>query len=156
MVQLSHPYVWFFLQHSNSSVHELIGKLNSTSKIRFGSLTLVDSVLSPSFQCQNTVFQNWNQNKLIPNYHTKTHLFFFCNVVIFSIVTYSFLTEHVLLLWQYFLWILSLSININNVLHHTFSIKHNYQRWSWNSNTLATWCKEPIIRKNPDAGNGWR
>ena len=32
--------------------------------------------------------------------------------------------------------------------------------WSWNSNTLATWCKEhqerPHIGKDPDAGKDWR
>ena len=28
--------------------------------------------------------------------------------------------------------------------------------WSWNSNTLSTWCEEPIIGKDPDAGKGWR
>ena len=28
--------------------------------------------------------------------------------------------------------------------------------WSWNSNTLATWCKELIIWKDPDAGKDWR
>ena len=29
-------------------------------------------------------------------------------------------------------------------------------RWSWNSNTLATWCKEQLILKDPDAGKDWR
>ena len=28
--------------------------------------------------------------------------------------------------------------------------------WSWNSNTLATWCKEPTHWKDPDAGEDWR
>ena len=28
--------------------------------------------------------------------------------------------------------------------------------WSWSSNTLATWCKESIIGKDPDAGKDWR
>ena len=27
--------------------------------------------------------------------------------------------------------------------------------WSWNSNTLATWCKELTHVKNPDSGNDW-
>ena len=27
---------------------------------------------------------------------------------------------------------------------------------NWNSNTLATWCKELTIWKDPDAGKGWR
>ena len=27
--------------------------------------------------------------------------------------------------------------------------------WNWNSNTLATWCKE-LTRKDPDAGKDWR
>ena len=27
--------------------------------------------------------------------------------------------------------------------------------WSWNSNTLATWCKELSHLKNPDAGKVW-
>ena len=26
----------------------------------------------------------------------------------------------------------------------------------WSSNTLATWCKSHLIRKEPDAGKGWR
>ena len=29
-------------------------------------------------------------------------------------------------------------------------------RWSWNSNTLATWCKDWLIGKDPDAGKDWR
>ena len=28
--------------------------------------------------------------------------------------------------------------------------------WSWNSHTLATWCKSWFIGKDPDAGNDWR
>ena len=28
--------------------------------------------------------------------------------------------------------------------------------WSWNSNTLATWCEEWLIGKDPDAGKDWR
>ena len=28
--------------------------------------------------------------------------------------------------------------------------------WSWNSSTLATWCKSWFIRKDPDAGKDWR
>ena len=28
--------------------------------------------------------------------------------------------------------------------------------WSWNSNTLDTWCKELILWKDPDAGKDWR
>ena len=28
--------------------------------------------------------------------------------------------------------------------------------WSWNSNTLATWCEELTHLKNPDAGKEWR
>ena len=28
--------------------------------------------------------------------------------------------------------------------------------WSWNSNTLATWCEEHFIGKDPDAGKDWR
>ena len=28
--------------------------------------------------------------------------------------------------------------------------------WSWNSNTLATWCKELTQWKRPDAGQDWR
>ena len=28
--------------------------------------------------------------------------------------------------------------------------------WSWNSNTLATWCKELTDWKDPDAGKDWR
>ena len=28
--------------------------------------------------------------------------------------------------------------------------------WSWNSNTLATGCKEPTLGKDPDAVNVWR
>ena len=28
--------------------------------------------------------------------------------------------------------------------------------WSWNSNTLATWCKELTLWKDPDAGKDWR
>ena len=27
--------------------------------------------------------------------------------------------------------------------------------WSWNSNTLATWCEELTHWKDPDAGKGW-
>ena len=27
--------------------------------------------------------------------------------------------------------------------------------WSWNSNTLATWCKSWLIGKDPDAGKDW-
>ena len=27
--------------------------------------------------------------------------------------------------------------------------------WSWNSNTLATWCEEMIHQKDPDAGKNW-
>ena len=27
--------------------------------------------------------------------------------------------------------------------------------WSWNSNTLATWCKELTLWKDPDAGKDW-
>ena len=27
--------------------------------------------------------------------------------------------------------------------------------WSWNSNTLATWCEELLIWKDPDAGKDW-
>ena len=29
-------------------------------------------------------------------------------------------------------------------------------RWSWNSNTLATWCEELTLWKDPDAGKDWR
>ena len=28
--------------------------------------------------------------------------------------------------------------------------------WSWNSNTLATWCEEPTHLKDTDAGKDWR
>ena len=28
--------------------------------------------------------------------------------------------------------------------------------WSWSSSTLATWCEEHLIRKDPDAGKDWR
>ena len=28
--------------------------------------------------------------------------------------------------------------------------------WSWSSNPLATWCQEPTLRKDPDAGKDWR
>ena len=28
--------------------------------------------------------------------------------------------------------------------------------WSWNSNTLATWCKELTLGKDPDGGKDWR
>ena len=28
--------------------------------------------------------------------------------------------------------------------------------WSWNSNTLATWCEELTHWKDPDAGKNWR
>ena len=28
--------------------------------------------------------------------------------------------------------------------------------WNWNSNTLATWCKELTSLERPDAGKGWR
>ena len=28
--------------------------------------------------------------------------------------------------------------------------------WTWNSNTLATWCKELTHWKDPDAGKDWR
>ena len=28
--------------------------------------------------------------------------------------------------------------------------------WSWNSNTLATWCEELTLWKDPDAGKIWR
>ena len=28
--------------------------------------------------------------------------------------------------------------------------------WSWSSNTLATWCEEPALWKNSDAGKDWR
>jgi len=28
--------------------------------------------------------------------------------------------------------------------------------WSWNSNTLATWCKNGLLRKDLDAGKDWR
>ena len=28
--------------------------------------------------------------------------------------------------------------------------------WNWSSNTLATWCEEPTIRKDTDAGKDWR
>ena len=28
--------------------------------------------------------------------------------------------------------------------------------WSWTSNTLATWCKNWLFRKDPDAGKDWR
>ena len=28
--------------------------------------------------------------------------------------------------------------------------------WSWNSNILATWCKNWLIGKDPDAGKDWR
>ena len=28
--------------------------------------------------------------------------------------------------------------------------------WSWNSDTLATWCKNWLIWKDPDAGKDWR
>ena len=27
--------------------------------------------------------------------------------------------------------------------------------WSWNSNTLATWCEELTLGKDPDAGRDW-
>ena len=27
--------------------------------------------------------------------------------------------------------------------------------WCWSSNTLATWCEEPLIGKDPDAGEDW-
>ena len=30
-----------------------------------------------------------------------------------------------------------------------------WKDWCWNSNTLATWCKE-LIRKDPVAGKDWR
>ena len=28
--------------------------------------------------------------------------------------------------------------------------------WSWSTNTLATWCEEWLIRKDPDTGEDWR
>ena len=28
--------------------------------------------------------------------------------------------------------------------------------WSWRSNALTTWCKEPTLWKDPDAGKDWR
>ena len=28
--------------------------------------------------------------------------------------------------------------------------------WSWNSNTLATWCEQLTLGKDPDAGKDWR
>ena len=28
--------------------------------------------------------------------------------------------------------------------------------WIWSCNTLATWCEEQLIRKDPDAGKDWR
>ena len=28
--------------------------------------------------------------------------------------------------------------------------------WHWNSNTLATWCEELLLGKDPDAGKDWR
>ena len=28
--------------------------------------------------------------------------------------------------------------------------------WSWNSNTLATWCEDQLIGKDPDSGKDWR
>lgn len=49
---------WFFLQHINSSVHELIGKWNSSSQIRFGALTLVSSFPLSFLHWQNTSLQN--------------------------------------------------------------------------------------------------
>ena len=27
--------------------------------------------------------------------------------------------------------------------------------WTWSSNALATWCEEPLMRKDPDAGKDW-
>ena len=36
------------------------------------------------------------------------------------------------------------------------NIHWKYWCWSWNSNTLATWCKELTYWKDPDAGKDWR
>ena len=38
----------------------------------------------------------------------------------------------------------------------TLNIHWKDWRWSWHSNTLATWCKEQIHWKNPDAGKDWK
>ena len=32
----------------------------------------------------------------------------------------------------------------------------HWKDWCWSSNTLATWCKKPTLRKNPDGGKDWR
>ena len=32
----------------------------------------------------------------------------------------------------------------------------HWKDWCWSSNTLATWCEEPLIGKGPDAGKDWR
>ena len=34
--------------------------------------------------------------------------------------------------------------------------EYSQKGWCWSFNTLATWCKEPIIRKDLDAGKDWR
>ena len=36
------------------------------------------------------------------------------------------------------------------------NIHWQYWCWTWNSNTLATWCKELTHWKDPDAGKDWR
>ena len=40
-------------------------------------------------------------------------------------------------------------------LDTTEQLNHHHWCWSWSSNTLATWCKELIHWKRPNAGKDW-
>ena len=44
----------------------------------------------------------------------------------------------------------------SQILNSTLNTHWKNWCWNWNSNILATWCKDLLIRKDPDAGKDWR
>ena len=113
----------------------------------------------------------WRKSYDQPTQHIKKQRYYFASKVLSS-QSYGFSSSHVWmweldykesrLLKNWCFWTVVLEKTLESPLDSNeiqpVSHKGNHQKdwcWSWNSNTLATWCNW-LIGKDPGAGKDWR
>ena len=58
--------------------------------------------------------------------------------------------------WGKLLRVLWIARRSNQSILKESSPEYSLEEWCWSSNTLATWSKNPLIGKEPEAGKDWR
>lgn len=124
-----------FLQHINSSAHKPIGKWDSISKIRFGSLSLVVRILLPVLSCQThqlSTRAHDAQKKLCQN------------VFVFILEYYCFRHHQILIFDEIHLLYQQYFLLIHRLYYFVYSFWKKYN-WSINNREFSFWIQLCLV-----------